>query len=81
MQSLTEQGPLFRPQSAIEKLSRNSHTPQIAAKIARKILFLTEKGEKTIVEPVDEPMDKPIDEPMNKPMAELSPFFRVYSKK
>ena len=76
MQSLTEQGPLFRPQSAIEKLSRNSHTPQIAAKIARKILFLTEK-----VEPVDEPMDKPIDEPMNKPMAELSPFFRVYSKK
>ena len=77
MQSLTEQGPLFRPQSPIEKLSRNSHTPQIAAKIARKILFLTEKGEKTIVEP----MDKPNDEPMNKPMAELSPFFRVYSKK
>ena len=76
MQSLTEQGPLFRAQSPIEKLSRNSHTPQIAAKIARKILFLTEK-----VEPVDEPMDKPIDEPMNKPMAELSPFFRVYSKK
>ena len=76
MQSLTEQGPLFRPQSPIEKVSRNSHTPQIAAKIARKILFLTEK-----VEPVDEPMDKPIDEPMNKPMAELSPFFRVYSKK
>jgi len=38
-------------------------------------LFLTEKG------PVDEPMDKPNDEPMNKPMAELSPFFRVYSKK
>ena len=74
MQSLTEQGPLFRPQSPIEKLSRNSHTPQIAAKIARKILFLTEK--------VDEPMDKPIDEqPMNKPMTELSPFFRVYSKK
>ena len=61
MHSLAEQS----PQSLIEKVSRNSHTHQIAAKIAWKILFLTER-EEPMVEPV-------VDEP--------PAFFRVYSKK
>ena len=47
-QALARQGPSFR--GTIKKVTRNSETPLIAAQIAQRILFLTQKEEPVTTE-------------------------------